>query len=397
VRLTVLTTAAALLVAALVAAADRETIAQRKETARLAADRGALGEAVHFYEDLVRTTPRDIDARLRLAELYARAHDLDRSISAYRDLLALDPANLRGTMGLARVLRWSHRYADAEQLYKEVLAAAPDDGDAIEGLAQTYALAGTTLGPWPPRPGGSRSRQNGPARPQGHGARWQGRLDDRRAWTERAIALNPRSAGIERGLGDILMWKRDYDEAAQAYHRALELDATSIPTALDLATAYQAAGKTDVAEDVVKDALRRAPDDRKALERLQELRRGRRWDASRLWRVGLEGATHAGLPLGSLRLLWRRRLVRQRPPLSTTYEAVSQPRPRLDVAFVTGSRPAASCRWSSSRSSSCRWRSPCPPATGRPALPWTSTRARCSRWAPTPTTSSSAPAGCCCA
>ena len=334
-RLSVLAAALALLVSALAPAADRDTVVQRKEAARLAAARGALGEAVRLYEDLVRATPRDIDARLRLGDLYARTRDLDHSVAAYRDLLALDPANLRAKMGLARVLRWSHRYADAEQLYNEVLADAPDDGDAIEGLAQTFALAGDF-------PGALALLDRGIALApedtdllalKGTVLAWQGRLDQGLAWTERALALNPRSPGIERGLGDILMWKRNYEGAAKAYHRALELDVTSIPTALDLAAAYEAAGKTELAENVVKDALRRAPDDRKALERLQELRRGRRWDASRLWRVGLDAASHAGLPLVVAFVFYRRRRqVRRRPRLyRLTYEAVL---PALALAWV---------------------------------------------------------------
>jgi len=340
VRLPVLATAAAILVGALAPAAARDTVAQRKEEARLAADRGALGDAVGRYEDIVRSTPRDIDARLRLAELYVRTHDLDHSISAYRDLLTLDPANLRGKMGLARVLRWSHRYADAEQLYKEILADAPGDGDAIEGLAQTYALAGDFPSALALLDRGlSLSPEDTDLLAlKGTVLAWQGRFAEGLGWTERALALKPRSASLERDLGDILMWKGDYTRAAEAYHRALELEAHSVGTALDLAAAYEAAGKTDLAENVVKDALRRAPDDRKALERLQELRRGPRQDASRPWRVGLQAASHAGLPLV---LAWvfyrRRRLVRRRPRLyRLTYQTLL---PGLAlvwvVAFVT--------------------------------------------------------------
>lgn len=334
-RPAVLATAATILVSALASGADRDTVAQRKEEARLAVDRGALGDAVRHYEDLVRATPRDIDARLRLADLYVRTQDLDHAISVYRDLLALDAANLRGKKGLARVLRWSHRYADAEQLYKEILIDAPEDGDAIEGLAQTYALAGDFPSAIALLDRGlSLSPEDADLLSlKGTVLAWQGRLDEGLVSTERALALRPRWAGIERSLGDILMWKGDAVRAAEAYRRALELEPASVGTALDLAAAYETAGQTDLAENVVKDALRRAPDDRKALERLQELRRGRRWDASRLLRVGVEGATHAGLPL-TLALVFyrRRRLVRRRPRLyRLTYQAVL---PGLALAWV---------------------------------------------------------------
>jgi tetratricopeptide (TPR) repeat protein len=308
----------------------------------------------------VRTTPRDVDARLRLAELYARAHDLDHSISAYRDLLALDPANLRGTMGLARVLRWSHRYADAEQLYKEALAAAPDDGDAIEGLAQTYALADH------PGPGlldrGSRSRHEDTDLLALKGTCcWQGRST--RARLDRAGAGAQPALGRHRaGLGDILMWKR-LRRAAQAYHRALGR-LRSVPTALDLAAAIKRPARRP-AENVIKGRCGtrrtttrpRAPAGAPAWAP---------WDASRPWRIAWRRPTRGAAALG-LRVLGAAVSFGRRAPLSTDYQALSATaRLAWVIAFVTEVETGSLCRWTRQSPSSCRWRSPCPRATGRP-------------------------------
>jgi tetratricopeptide (TPR) repeat protein len=138
---------------------------------------------------------QNVDARC-LADLYVRSHDLDHAIATYRDLLALDPANLRGKVGLARALRWSQRYGDAERLYGEILAVAPDDRDAIEGLAQTYALAGDF-------PTALTLLDRGSARlPEdtdlltlkGTVLAWQGRYAEGLAWIEKALVLSPDSA-----------------------------------------------------------------------------------------------------------------------------------------------------------------------------------------------------------
>ncbi len=306
---------AATLSAAL-AASGQDSIAGLKPQARVAADRAALVQAVRNYSDLLRATPRDPDARLRLAEAYARMHDLDHAIPAYQDVLDLDAASLPAKAGLARVLRWSHRYADAEQLYDEILAQAPNDAGALVGLARTYALAGD----FPHAVGvldHALALSPGDAdlhALKGTALAWEGRFDEGIACLERALALRPRSADLQRDLGDVLMSKGDFGRAAEAYQQALDLEPESVGAALDLARAYESAGKRDLAEDVLKDALRRAPDDREVLRRLQQLRGRWRWDTTAMWRTGLEASTHAGLPLTLAAVFYRRRrLVRRRP------------------------------------------------------------------------------------
>jgi len=325
----------ALPLAALAATPARDPVVALKEQARQAAARGENQVALRRYQQVVRLAPRDFDARLRLGELYAWTHDLDHSIAAYRDLLALDPANLRAKTGLARVLRWSHRYADAQRLYAEVLEAAPQDADALEGLAHTYALAGDF-------PGSLALLDRALARSpgdlellalKGTVLGWQGRFDQGLQVMQQALDSNPRSPAILRGMGDVCMWKRDFSRAVSSYRRALELDPTSVGTALDLAAAYEGAGLLDQAEDAVKGALRQAPDHRKAMEMLQRLRRRGRWSAAQWWRGGLEGLTHAGLPLALAFVLHRRRqLVRHRSPLYRIAYRILLP--ALSVAWI---------------------------------------------------------------
>ncbi len=298
--------------------AVREGAAELKDRARRAAERGDAGEALRVYQEVLRVSPRDMDSRLHVAELHAWMHDLDRSITAYQDLLALDPANLRAQMGLARVLRWSHRYPEAERLYSARLEAAPGDMEAIEGLAQTYALAGD----YPESlalidRGLAKTGQDAELLAlKGTVLAWQGRFDEGIAWLQKALAVNPRSADVLRGLGNVYAWKRDHVRAVGSFRRALELDPTSVDAALDLASAYAAQGRVDQAEHTIIEALRWAPEDRRAIQMLQRLRFGNRWNLARVWRAGLEAATHAGVPLAVALLMYRRRrFVRRLPRL----------------------------------------------------------------------------------
>ncbi len=330
--------ALALAVTALSGQPARDPVVAIKEQARLATARGDNVQALRRYEQVVRWTPRDFDARLRLAELYAWTHDLDHSIAAYRDLLVLDPANLRAKTGLGRVLRWSHRYADAERLYVEVLEAAPDDADALEGLAHTYALAGDFPGSLAllDRALARRPGQLEFLALKGTVLAWQGRFDQGLAVMEQALRENPRSPAILRSMGDVSMWKRDFPRAIASYRRALDLDSTSAATALDLASAYEAAGKGELAEAAAKDALRQAPDDRKAMEILLRLRRRGGWDLARAWRLGLESLTHAGLPLALGFVLYRRRhLARHRSRLYRVAYRILLP--GLSIAWMVAS------------------------------------------------------------
>jgi LmbE family N-acetylglucosaminyl deacetylase/tetratricopeptide (TPR) repeat protein len=313
-----------------------DPLAQLKQEARLAAGRGALLEACTRLEEVVREAPRDFDARLRLADTYAVLRDLDHSIAAYRDLLDLDPANRRAKVGLARVLRWSHRSKDAEILYKEILADAPEDAEAIEGLARTYAVAGDFPNAVALIDRGlGLSRGNAQLHAfKGTVLAWQGRLDEALVCLEHALRLRPQAPDILHDLGDVLMWKGDAEGAARAYRQVREIEPGDVGTALDLARAYERSGNVALAEDAVLDALRLAPDDRGALERLQELRRGRRFDAARWSETGIEATTHAWLPLAVAVVFYRRRrrFARRQTRLSgLAYQTLL---PALGIAWI---------------------------------------------------------------
>jgi LmbE family N-acetylglucosaminyl deacetylase/tetratricopeptide (TPR) repeat protein len=250
----------------------------REEAARYT-KAGAFQDAIREYEAALKISPSDIDSRWHLAEVLAWTGDYDRALVTYEDVLRASPSNLEARIGMANVLRWSHRYSDSEQQLETVLRADPDNLEAIKGLSQTYALAGDF----------ARSLSflnNGIARhphdaellaQKGTVLSWSGDLAEGVEQLKSAVALNP-SASAYRSLADAYVWRKDFSNAAENYRKALKIEPKSIETALDLARAYQNAGERTLAEEVVTQALRTAPNDHQAIELLQKIRRDGRLD-----------------------------------------------------------------------------------------------------------------------
>lgn len=296
-----------------------------RELAARYAKTGAFPDAIHEYETALKASPTDIDSRWHLAEVLAWNGDYDRALVTYADVLHASPSNLEARIGMANVLRWSHRYSDSEQQLEAVLRVDPDNLEAIKGLSQTYALAGDF----------ARSLSflnNGIARhphdaellaQKGTVLSWSGDLAEGVDQLKAAVALNP-SASAYRSLADAYVWRKDFSNAAENYRNALKVEPKSIETALDLARAYQNAGERTLAEEVVTQALRTAPNDHQAIELLQEIRRDSRLDRQKaIEAIGEPVAFLSILSLPSVFFYKRqRRFIWQGPMHRTLYAIV---------------------------------------------------------------------------
>jgi LmbE family N-acetylglucosaminyl deacetylase/tetratricopeptide (TPR) repeat protein len=286
---------------------------------------GAFPDAIREYEAALKASPSDIDSRWHLAEVLAWNGDYDRALVTYEDVLRVSPLNLEARIGMANVLRWSHRYSDSEQQLETVLRADPDNLEAIKGLSQTYALAGDfsrSLGFL--NTGIARHPHDAELLAQrGTVLSWSGDLAEGVEQLKSAVALNP-SASAYRSLADAYVWRKDFSNAAENYRRALKVEPKSIETALDLARAYQNAGERTLAEEVVTQALRTAPNDHQAIELLQEIRRDGRLDRQKVVEViGEPVAFLAILALPSVFFYKRqRRFIWQRPMHRRFYASV---------------------------------------------------------------------------
>jgi TolB-like protein/Tfp pilus assembly protein PilF len=81
-----------------------------------------------------------------------------------------------------------------------------------------------------------------------------GRLDAARTHLEQGVRLDPRSARVAQGLGDLLLSIRQYPEAERAFQRALELAPTDLGVRDELATLALAQGDLARARIIVQAA-----------------------------------------------------------------------------------------------------------------------------------------------
>jgi tetratricopeptide (TPR) repeat protein len=180
------------------------------------------------YEEAIVRDPRNLEPRIRIGELLLEKYNSAEAAPAFEDVLQLNPSQPRALIGQARTLRFDSRpgalefvdrslevnpnfvparafraelllelegYDAATREVERALDVNPNSLEALAVLAATRYLQG-----------------------------------DRGAYEEardRALALNPRCAGLHNTLAELSARNRLYFEAAEFAGRALELDPKS--------------------------------------------------------------------------------------------------------------------------------------------------------------------------
>ena len=276
-------------------------------------------EGLRDAERLVALRPRDAQARGTLARLHAWAGDFDRSIVVYREALALAPHDPGLESDLADVLVWSHRWDEAERLYQQVLAQRPDHHEALKGLVHVRVHAGNAAGALEVagRALSLYPRDPDLYRDQASALSAMGQLDEAALSLERAAALLPEDAAIQRRLGDVRFRQKDYQRAAQAWRRASDLDPDGAGDHVMLARAYLAQGQLFQAQGQLDLARRMNPLDPDAQQVATELARERAVAPVRTLGEWLELGAYAVLLVLVLWVVRReKRVLRRRPALS---------------------------------------------------------------------------------
>lgn len=185
-------------------------------------------DALRAYEEAIVRDPRDLEPRIKIGELLLEKYNSAEAAPAFADVLQLNPSHPRALLGQAQTLRFDGQpgalelvdrslgvnsnfvaarafraellleaegYQAAAREAERALDVNPSSLDALAVLAATRYLQG-----------------------------------DRGAYEEardRALALNPRYAGLYNTLAELSARNRLYFEAAEFAGRALELDPKS--------------------------------------------------------------------------------------------------------------------------------------------------------------------------
>jgi tetratricopeptide (TPR) repeat protein len=130
---------------------DKEKILK---TAQQYVLKGQIEKAIKEYQKIVKTTPKDIRARLKLGDLYLRDGDNEkaieeylrvaelyeeedlnsRAISSYKKVLSLNPKLIEGYHKIAELYLKEGLKGDAKNCYQTILKMRPHDQKALEAL-----------------------------------------------------------------------------------------------------------------------------------------------------------------------------------------------------------------------------------------------------------------------
>ncbi len=194
-----------------------------------AGDPPSLRKEIGFYEQAVALDPGFAQAWAGLSSanslLYYNSTPTpalaERARQAAEKAVALAPNRPEGYLALGQYERLvSTDYARALEQYEKGLRVAPGDASALRGTA----LAEEGLG------------------------RWDAAVEHLRE----AVRLDPRSANIERVLGDALVRLRRYPEAREAFDRGLPLAPTNLILIEFKAMSYLGEGDLAGARAVLK-------------------------------------------------------------------------------------------------------------------------------------------------
>jgi Flp pilus assembly protein TadD len=218
-------------------------------------DAGKMDDALDAFRTLCSLAPADVDARVHMGSLLARAgkyaeivetlHDhrnvpaalsllgwafwqlgaADRARETYRTLHGLAPDHPDVAFSLALAESACGDRSAARQLYREILERFPEHVPALVNL-------GVLL-------------DDG----------WE--LEEAEGVFREVLRLEPGNVLASNGLGNILRKQGRFDEAIASYHSGLEVDPTSCDLLNNLGLAFHESGRPEIAVSMFTEVLER--------------------------------------------------------------------------------------------------------------------------------------------
>ncbi|WP_303673600.1 tetratricopeptide repeat protein [Vampirovibrio chlorellavorus] len=223
--------------------------------------------AEHFAE-MDRNTPFEVKKmiRLNMGTLFQQQKDYQKALSAYNTVLQVDPRNLLASFYKATVFQESGNVDGAIQGYNQVLTIDPNYAPAQEKL---LALI---------------KQQSDPARLAAGLKQYADRF--------------PGNATVQAQIGEEFHNRKDLDNAAFFYQRALKLDPKLAGTWANLGAIYQTQGKPDLSADAFQKAQALDPANETFKQLAQSARQGLGYEAyQQAVQLQQQGKSKEALPL----------------------------------------------------------------------------------------------------
>jgi tetratricopeptide (TPR) repeat protein len=221
--------------------------------------RGELSHASDLLQDLLRSDPINVEARLALAAVFRMRGKLDEAIAQAREVLVRNANEVRALVEIGRAYRAQKDHDVAELVLEKARALDPKNAFVHNELGLLALERG----------------------------------DTQLAFTRFAEAseLDEKLAAAHMNRASVLLRAGDFASAERAYKQAKEADAAELGAQIGLAIALRGQGKHKEAERAYETALEQDPESLEALLDLAILRADfldRRGDALPLFEKFLE-------------------------------------------------------------------------------------------------------------
>ncbi len=256
-----------------------------------------LDKAVEAWETLAQTcpeSPMQTMAARQLASIYRSCGTEQKAIAQYKGKCESSPDNLNTFLLFGKLAEAMNRPAEAIPTLEAYTANHPAETKALNALNTLYAAAGDLQNAR--RILGDLANISETEKREAYIAMAEidvkaGDLNAAHEHLIQAIKLNANDADIHEKLGDILVSLRRYDEAANYYETACQIDNRNFHIAFKHATVLSILGKDKEADDVYVRIVTDSPDQALALKSAQ------RAIDSHTWRGTLDELANSLLPL----------------------------------------------------------------------------------------------------
>ncbi len=181
------------------------------------------------FEAALRIAPNDVRALTGLGDVYTRLGQHEAARACFARAVAVDPKHVPAQFNLGNALRILGQFREAEAAYRKAIALAPDHPDAHKNLGLVlYA---------------------------------QGDVDGAVHHFETATELEDHVPQRHADLGYVLIDAGQQQRAEAEFQAALAIDPSFVPAMFGRALLCQQRGDLSRAAELLRDALRIAPDD----------------------------------------------------------------------------------------------------------------------------------------
>ena len=205
---------------------DALDVQARLRLAYLYAETGRVSEAMIQYKYVLGRNPRNGEANRQMGLMLARSERPDEATRYLEQANQIDPSDTQTCLLLGRLYARKRQFALAQEAFESVIHQRGDDADLRAELGALYQAQGREdLALQNLRRAVELDQTNRDARMR-MSAIWEkhGRLDHATKELEEALRFQPHDLALNRRLGELYLQRNDLNRALSVYENVVRLD-----------------------------------------------------------------------------------------------------------------------------------------------------------------------------